>query len=33
MTTTITLRALKWLIHADNVDIKRHRTPHTLVVF
>ena len=33
MSTTVTLRAMRWLIKTDNQDLKRHRTLHVLVVF
>ena len=31
--TTVTLRAMRWLIKTDNQDLKRHRALHVLVVF
>ena len=31
--TTVSLRAMRWLIKTDNMDIKRHRALHVLVVF
>ena len=33
MSTTVTLRAMRWLIKTDNQDLKRHRALHVLVVF